>query len=172
MEAAFGWLGDLMRAVMSLFPRILIVRKTHAGVKFAMGSRVRVMHPGLHWVFPLLDEYEVVPVERQTANLDGQYLVTLDGRTIAVGGIVVYRVSCVESLLTNTWDYEDTINDFAMAAIKSVVTSHVMGDLLGPGVDDQLRDRLAASLDHYGVEVIEFTLSDCSPCIVLANWGG
>jgi hypothetical protein len=37
MEAALGWLGDIVQAILMLFPRLLIVRTTHEVVKRIKG---------------------------------------------------------------------------------------------------------------------------------------
>jgi regulator of protease activity HflC (stomatin/prohibitin superfamily) len=196
MESAFGWLGEIFNALLSLVPQIVLCRATHAGVKFQAGRTVRLLRPdngvpfpcikwwksfpylwfqrtGVHVYWPLVTETEIVPVKRQTTNLVNQYLCTSDGSTIGVGGIIVYEVSDVEKLLTECYDYEDTIQDLALAAIKKVVTSHSITDLQkGNGkVDKELTLELRKDLSRFGVRTVRVTLSDLAPCRMVGHWG-
>jgi len=43
MESAFAWLNQLFQAIYQLFPRILIVRATHGGVKWVDQIPVRMI---------------------------------------------------------------------------------------------------------------------------------
>jgi regulator of protease activity HflC (stomatin/prohibitin superfamily) len=124
METALGWLGDVFRFLLSLVPRLLIVRATHRAVKFARGKHARVLLPGLHFYWPLVTEVEIVPVIRQTVDLVPQYLTTADGAPVAVSGIVVYEVDDVLRLLTECFDYDAMIRSFSLAAIKRVVANN------------------------------------------------
>ena len=45
MESAFAWLNQLIEAVFRFCPRIVIVRATHAGVKWVHGWKVKAMPP-------------------------------------------------------------------------------------------------------------------------------
>lgn len=180
MDAALGWLGDIIRALLLVIPRLLIVRTTHAGVKFRYGSNVLelthengIRGTGLHIYWPLVTECEIVPIKRQTTNLDAQYLDTADGRTVGVSGILVYEISDVVALLTKTYDYEDTIRDLALATIKTVVIGRSMEALRANSadMDRELTRTLRSELRRFGVRTIRVTLSDIAPCRVLGHWG-
>lgn len=188
MEAALGWLGDIIHFIIGLLPHIVIVRTTHAGVKFVMGDKVKVIthdngmpiltfrgirRTGIHFYWPLVTEYEQVPIKRQTTNLVQQYLVTSDGHTIGVSGIVVYRISNIRKLLTETWDHDDTIVDYSLAAIKEIICQNSLTYLMenGKEVDEVLTKKLRDELRQFGVKVIKATLSDLTPAIMIAQWG-
>lgn len=149
-----------------------MVRSTHSGVVFRFGRYPKLLKPGVRWVWPALDEYEIVPVERQTNNLPGQRLVTKDGRTILVSGIVVYSVVDVVALLTHTWDYEQTLVDHALAAVKDAVTRRSLAELSNKprAVDRRVTARLQSDLEPFGICVLRVTLSDMAPCLVVAGW--
>ena len=180
MEAALGWLGDLIRALLLIVPRLLLVRTTHAGVKFRHGCTVLelthqngVKGTGLHVYWPLVTECEVVPIKRQTTNLDAQYLCTQDNQTIGVSGILVYEIDNVVALLTETFDYEDTIRDLSLATVKSVVVQHDLDHLRTRAneIDKELTKDLRGQLRRFGVKTIRVTLSDLAPCRVVGHWG-
>lgn len=173
MEAALGWIGDFFRFFFALLPRLVIVKATHEGVKFVRGKRVVRIGPGLHWYWPLVTEVIVVAIKRQTVNLPTQRLIDRDGKTIVVSGIVVYEVSDVVALLTACWNYDQTIRDMSLAAVKDVVVSMGLQELLDPDlkIEEELEQQLAPELALFGIRVIRLTLSDLAPATVLAHCG-
>jgi len=196
METALGWLGDVFRAILKVFPCLVLVRATHAGVKFRHGSDVikmthengarriginfwgyvpfpTIMRTGVHFVWPLVTEHEVVPIKRQTINLVQQYLSTGDNKKVGVGGIVVYEVSDVEKLLTECHDYDETIQDISLSGIKKVITSREFNFLLKQNsrVDAELTKTLRKDLSRFGIKVIKVTLSDFAETKMIALWG-
>jgi len=180
MESALSWLGDVFRAILKTIPQLILVRSTHAGVRFRNGSNAIEMKPGngifrtgIHVYWPLVTECEIVPVKRQTTNLQPQYLTTKDQKTIGVRGILVYEVNNVVKLLTECYDYEDTIRDLSLAAVKEVIVQHEFSHLRdnGKAIDKELGRTLRAQLNPYGVKTIRFTLSDFSQCRAIALWG-
>ena len=197
MESAFGWLGEIFSTLLNFIPQIIIVRATHAGVKFKAGRTVKVLNPdngifmpywallfgwipylwfrrtGVHFYWPVVTECEVVPVKRQTTKLVQQYLCTADEKTLGVGGILVFEVSDIEKLLTECYDYEETIRDLALTSIKSVITSHRLDTLLQQSeeVDKELTKTLRSELRPFGVKTIKATLSDLIPCKMIGMWG-
>lgn len=197
MDAALGWLGDIIRSLIKLIPQLLLVRCTHAGIKFRYGSDVKIishrnglriprlrwyknwipyfcfLHSGLHIYWPLVTECEVVPIRRQTTNLQVQYLSTSDLKTIGVSGILVYEIRDVVKLLTKCFDYEDTIRDLALAAVKEVIIQYQLEYIQESGkeMDHLLTKTLREQLNEFGVKTIRVTLSDFSQCKMLGLWG-
>ncbi len=174
METALGWLGDVFRFLLSLVPRLLIVRSTHRAVKFARGKNPYVLRPGLHFYWPLVTEVEVVPVTWQTVDLVPQYLTTADGFSVAVSGIVVYEVDDVLKLLTECFDYDAMIRSYSLAAIKRVIAVNTFAFLQAGGAetDRLLTGELRRLLRRYGVRTIRVTLSDFTRCFVLGSLSG
>jgi len=195
METAFGWLGEIFHALISLIPKLILIKTTHAGVKFKCGREIHVLQcdnglpfikkfsykwpfikfhkTGVHLYWPVVTECIVVPVKRQTTNLVPQYLCTLDNKSIGVSGIVVYEIIDVEKLLTECFDYEDTIRDLSLASIKVVVTSYTLPDLQrqSDAVDKELTLELRKELSRFGIRTIRVTLTDLTPCRMIGLWG-
>ena len=84
METAFAWLGEIMNWFGKWFPRLLIVRSTHAGVRFRHGKKPEALMPGLRVYWPLVTEVDIIPTARQTHNLPTQALMTSDGKKVVV----------------------------------------------------------------------------------------
>lgn len=177
---ALSWLGQFFDALLSLIPHIKIVRSTHLGVRFTAGRYPKLMSPenglfktGIHFYWPVITEVEVVPIKRQTVNLVPQYVETRDDVPVGVSGIVVYEVNDVVKLLTESFEYDDTVKDFALAAIKNAICSHNYEYIKqnSQEFDEILTESLEESLQDYGINVITVTLTDFTKCRVYALWG-
>jgi len=171
METAFAWLGEIFEAILKFVPRILIVRATHAGVKWRHGSEVRSMAPGLHVYWPLVTEIEVIVVARQTLSLPPQVLTTKDNKKVIVGNVVVYKIrDVVQAIGKINWDVDTTINDITLAAVVSVIARHTLEELLEMVAEDKLNDRLTEAtrkeLRQFGVFVSRCKLTDFADCKV------
>jgi regulator of protease activity HflC (stomatin/prohibitin superfamily) len=172
METAFSWISEIAQWLGRFIPRLLIVRSTHAGVKFRHGKRPEPLAPGLRFYWPLVTEVEVIPIARQTHNLPTQALLTADGKKVVVSGVVVYKIKDIVATIARNWDVSDTINDITMVAIMQVVTTHTLEYLL-KHLTDEVQDKLThetrKKLRVYGVGVYWTALTDFAECLVIKN---
>ena len=171
METAFAWLGEIMNWFGKWFPRLLIVRSTHAGVRFRHGSKPSPLFPGLRVYWPLVTEVEVIPTARQTHNLPTQAL-TLDAKKVVVSGVVIYKINDIVATIARNWDVSDTLNDISMVAITQIVTTHSLQYLL-EHLTNEVQEKLTRETRHrlrrYGVYVYWTALTDFSECVVIKN---
>lgn len=170
MEGAFAWLGAVMEWLGNLIPRILIVRSTHAGVKFVGGKRVVRLDPGVHVYWPAVTEVSVIPVARQTFNLVTQVLLTSDKQKVCISVVLIYKITNIVDALSNNWDINDTISDVTQMAVVKVVTEWTLDDLIR-NITGRVERRLSviarAKLKTYGVTVIRCGITDFTTCEVI-----
>lgn len=164
MDAALAWVGHLAEWFGKFFPRWVIVNTTHAGVKFVRGKKVIPLPPGVHWYWPATTDLEIYPTARQAADLRTQTLMTTDGKTLVVGGLIVYQIVDIEAILAHTWDPEQTIKDIALSAIHDVLVRLSWIDIRTEQEHGtlalRLRKRVRQELAKYGVKVLKVTLTD------------
>lgn len=154
----FEWLNDIVRGLLTLVPRLHLVRSTHRSVLFRYGKHFE-LRPGIHCYWPITTEIVTTPVVRQTLNLTYQSLVARDGESVVLAVTVVYEISDVVAALTTTDNIVDTIQDISHAAVKRVVAVCSADELQkgrteqGKSIDRLLRQRLQTDLASYGVNV-------------------
>lgn len=170
MDAAFAWVGAIAEWFGKFFPRWEVIPTTHGGVKWVKGATVVVMNPGIHWYWPVTTVITLYPTARQTVNLRSQTLTLKDGKTVVVGGMLVYDIVDIEAILAHTWDPEETIRDIAAGALHDVICQHTWEELTtrqrSGELDRALRRDAKKDLDKYGVRVLRTTLTDLAPCRV------
>lgn len=168
MESAFAWLNQIVEAILQFFPRRVIVRSTHGGVKWKWRGDPVELKPGCRWYWPLLTEVEMHVVARQTVNTRTQALVTKDDRQVSAGGVVIYSINdIVQAIGKLNWMPDDTVNDISQAAIVQVITSMTYQEIkegLSGGVEEALTLRCRKALRQYGIYVHRAALTDFSPC--------
>ncbi len=167
MESAFTWIGELISWIGRWIPRLVIIRSTHAGVKFVRGSIEKAVKPGICFYWPLLTELEVVAVVRQTHNLITQTLVTKDGKTVVCSIVLVYKISDVIKALCRTYDIEDAITDIAQTSLSDIIIKHDYSDLvanLNNRIQDEVTLQAKQKLQKFGVTVQSVGFTDFSPC--------
>lgn len=172
METAFGWLSEVFNAILSLVPRIVIIRATHGGVKWRRGKHIIAMPPGLHIYWPLMTEIEVMPTARQSKNIPIQHLTTKDGKKVAIGVVVVYRIKdVVQAFGGANWDVDTTVNDISQAAVVCQIAGRTHDELLtmiGAGIlNGPLTEATRKELSKFGVSVLRCKLTDFAECRVL-----
>lgn len=171
----FSWLSDIFNAVLRLFPRPVIIRATHSGVKWRWGRYVKKMHAGWDWVWPLTTEWEIIVTARQTNNLPNQALVTLDKQQVVAGALVVFSIKdVVQAIGERNWDVNTTVNDISEAAIVGVVTRWKLDDLLlnlTGKVEEELTEACRKQLRQYGIHIQRCCFTDFAPCRIYKIMG-
>ena len=163
MNEAFSWLSQLIETFYRFIPHIVIIRATHAGVKWIRGSKIKAMPPGLHWYWPLTTELEVLVTARQTLAIPDQVLTTKDGKKITVKTLVVYKIrDIIQAIGKANWDTDATVNDLTQSAVMRVVATHTLGEILGGIADESITATLTKEvrkeLRQYGVYIVRAKL--------------
>jgi len=171
METAFAWLGQIFEAVLKFVPRIVIVRATHAGVKWRMGAKVQAMPPGLHWYWPLTTDVEILVTARQTNNVPMQVLMTKDRVKLVAGTVVVFKIrDIVQAIGKNNWDVDTTVNDITQAALAGVIAESTFDELLtglsSGDLNTKLTHTVRKELRQFGVFVSRCKLGNFADCRV------
>ena len=197
MDAALGWLGDVVKFLITCCPHITTVKTTDEALKWVRGSEEVLLtsangnrsvipklqrkfpfcsfpRTGIHWYVPVLTDFVSIAIRRQTVNLQDQYLTTKDSKSVGVGGILVWEVSNTRVLLTSCEDYEDTMRDISLAVVKRVVTTQDFQWFIDNPVDTDklLTAAIRKELNSFGIKTIRFTLSDFCSIRPLGLWGG
>lgn len=162
METAFAWIGKLADWFGQFFPRWEILDTTMGAVKFVHGTKVKVCGPGIHWYWPAVTRWQTYPLARQADRLETQTLETKDGRTIVIGGMLVYRVEDIAALITTTYAPAASVKDLALTAVHDVCCGMDWEELKleqrRGTLDTKLKNTAQRALKDYGVIVIKLML--------------
>ena len=162
----FQWLSDIITALLEFIPRRVIIRNTHAGVKWRCRGEPKEMKPGFRIWWPLISEIEVIPVARQTLNTPTQALMTSDLKEVVVGGVVIYSINnIVQAIGAKNYDVDETINDITQAALVEVVPNWTLKEFLeniSGKVETDLTETCRKQMRQYGIYIHRAALTDFS----------
>jgi regulator of protease activity HflC (stomatin/prohibitin superfamily) len=171
VNAAFEWIQQIASWIGQFIPRWVIFTTTEGGVKFVRGKNAVALGPGIHWYWPVLTKLEEFPTARQGDDLRSQTIVTMDDKTIVVGGMIVYEVTDILVLLSTTFAASQTVKDICLTAIHDVCCQMTWEELKNEQrrgtLDTKLRNAAQKALSPYGVRIIKTMLTEMAPCRVL-----
>lgn len=171
LDNALGWIGQVFEWIGRFVPRWEIVEPTMSGVKYVRGARVVVCPAGIHWYWPVTTKWEVHQVARQADRLESQTIVTADGKVIDVGGLLVYKINNLETLVTTCYSPMSLIQDIALSAVHDVCCDMTWDELTAAQrkgtLVTRLRNEAKKQLQDYGVEIVKCMLTDLAPTKVL-----
>lgn len=175
--SGFEWLGQIIEAILKFFPRVIIIRATHGGVKWLRGWKVKELKPGLHVYWPLFSDVDTIVTARQTTAIPEQVLTTKDGRRVVVKALTVYRIpSVVAAIGERNWDVDTSVADIASAAVVHVIATHTYDEIM-TGISDETLPRsltkaVRKALRPFGVAISKCLLVDFAECQVYKLMNG
>lgn len=138
-----------------------VVGNQQVGALLRFGRLERVLQPGLHFHFPApVDRVEMVDMGRVRTLSDEVRLLTGDGQLAMVDYHVEYKVSDARKFLFTARDAEELARNAAVIAMRAVVGTHTLGDLLDREDDalaKEARSRLADGLkgSDIGITIVD-----------------
>lgn len=134
-----------------------LVGNQQAGVLLRFGRLESVLQPGLHLHFPTpIDRVQVVDLGRTRTLSDETRLLTADGQLALVDYYVQYKVSNAQAFLFATRDAEESVRNAAIVAMRAVVGTHSLRELMERSDDTyghDARAQLVAALAHADVGI-------------------
>lgn len=180
LDSALGWVGQIAAWVGRFFPRWQVIHPANAVVKMIGWSvrwwkypepRIVAQRAGIVLWWPAVTDIYEWPVVRQANNLQAQTIVTTDGKTFIVAGMIVFEVEDVLTLISSVFDPDDSIRDLALAAIHDACIQYDSEGLLTASrngkLDTAMRQEARARLRPFGVTVTAVRLTDLAPGRVL-----
>jgi len=179
--------GGLIVALLG-FSTFFTVDPEEVGVVVRLGKFVETVEPGLNFKIPLIDQVELVPVERQLkqefgyrtvqAGVQTQYqkagyedeslMLTGDLNLADVEWVVQYRINDPYSYLFKVRNAESTLSDISEAAMRQIVGDRTVNEVLTVGraeVSIRVQELIQALVMEYemGITIEQVVLQDINP---------
>lgn len=170
------------------FSTFFTVDPEEVGVVVRLGKYVETVEPGLNYKIPLIDQLELVPVERQLkqefgyrtveAGAQSRYqkagyedeslMLTGDLNLADVEWVVQYRINDPYSYLFKVRNAESTLSDISEAAMRQIVGDRTVNEVLTVGraeVAIEVQNLIQALVTEYelGITIEQVVLQDINP---------
>jgi regulator of protease activity HflC (stomatin/prohibitin superfamily) len=162
LESIIGWLREIFKDYIQWW---FFVNQYQEAVILRMGKYHRTMKPGLYFKWPFIEEVIHALTIPTTYDLREQSLVTKDGISVTVQGMVKAKVTDTKKFSTEVYDQADALGDTTMGVIARVVMDGTYDDLKNPTVDvnNKITIKARAAAKQWGIEVMQVTLIQIAP---------
>ena len=134
------------------------VDEQERGVVFRFGAaQEAIIEPGLHWNPPVIDVVSKVNVTRVNSIQHKALMLTEDENIVDVSLTVQYVVNDPRAYLVNVKRPEGSLDHATESALRHVVGSRVMDDVITAGraaIAAEVQQRLQDYLDTYGTGIL------------------
>lgn len=134
------------------------------------GGQYKVIFPGLRLMIPGIHKLARQHVRQRTINFQSQVIVLSDRTVFEVSAVLLCRVKDTPKDLYNslfeTANLNGALADYGLMVIRKVLADKGYENLFDEGRDEisqQLSELMAPKAAEWGVEVLQFELSDCNP---------
>ncbi|CAF26340.1 FtsH protease activity modulator HflK [Bartonella quintana] len=161
-----------------LYQSFYIVQQNEQAVELRFGvPKTGIIGDGLHFHFWPIETYMKVPLTEKTIAIGGQsgqrqqsegLMLSSDQNIVNINFSVYYRISHPGQFLFNVNDQEGTVRQVAESAMREVIGSRPVDDVLRDKkeeVANDVRKIIQLTVDKYqlGVEISRVSISEAAP---------
>jgi len=172
MDAALGWIGELVHYLAQVVPRLAHVRITEQAVCFTRGE-ASVLDPGMHIWWPVWSQLDTYPVVAAVMVTE-QIIVKKGEKTIVADAVIRYEIEDLYKFAVENYDATDDLADIAMAALRKAVLASADEKIESnlADIDRRLTSETQKLMRDFGVNVKSVRLRTCAEGNVLIHAGG
>jgi regulator of protease activity HflC (stomatin/prohibitin superfamily) len=160
------WVFVLILVVVTLFAGVKTVSQGQVWTVERFGAYTRLLQPGLNFVLPYVDRVgRKLNVQEQVVDIPEQSVITKDNATVAVDGIIYYRVMVPEKAAYQVTNLPLALNTLAMTNIRSVVGEMELDATLSSRerINSSLLVILDGATEPWGVKVSRVEIRKIEP---------
>jgi regulator of protease activity HflC (stomatin/prohibitin superfamily) len=176
------WWGQLAIVVLllllALFASLRFVKEGERGLILRFGQVTRkngvprVIEPGFLFLVPKVDNLVRRHVRQQTIELNEQEVILRDNTIWVVSAVVFFRVKDIYKALFEIDDLDGGVRNLCMGELRTVLQNLPSYDAIKEidRVSCALMESVARRADEWGIEVINFRLTNCMPTAETATF--
>src|ERR1700753_556375 len=164
--AAIIWILLLILVVITLFAGVKTVPQGSVWTVERFGAYTRLLQPGLNFVMPYVDRVgRTLNVQEQVVEIPEQSVITRDNATVAVDGIIYFRVMEPEKAAYQVTNLHLTLTTLAMTNIRAVIGELELDATLSSRerINSSLLVILDGATEPWGVKVSRVEIRKIEP---------
>ena len=155
------WLNQIFIRLMSVLPRIIMLRPFEAGVRTFLGKYIKRLGPGWYMYWPWVHQIVYMETQTQVVDLRTQSVQTTDDKEIIVSGAIQYRITDVEKAILNVQDVDASLETLALGIILDFIHRKTMADLKEvEALKDELLKGMREAAKGWGVKIEKVYITD------------
>ncbi|MDE2200768.1 MAG: SPFH/Band 7/PHB domain protein [Rhodospirillales bacterium] len=163
---AVFWLLVLVLVVVTVFAGAKTVPQGQVWTVERFGAFTRKLEPGLGFIIPYIDHVgRKLNVQEQVLDIPEQSVITKDNATVAVDGVIYYRVMAAEKAAYQVSNLGQALSTMAMTNIRAVVGELELDAALSSRehINTRLLQILDGATEPWGVKVSRVELRKIEP---------
>lgn len=161
----------VISSILTLFKSFKFIQEGEQGIKLTFGKANRdrnnkpvIIQPGFAFLIPWVQSLKRHHVRQQTHRLNYQSITLADGLIYNVSAIVIFKVSDIYKALFEIEQLDQSLVDLSMGVLREVLSAKRHNELQNMrSISSELLEQLRDRTDQWGVELIQFNLTDCAP---------
>lgn len=147
-----------------VLPAFYVVSQWEKVAVVRFGNIEEIMGTGLHFRIPLIDSIMRVDIRTQTVDLMGQQAITKDNISVIIDAVVFMRIEDPKKLILNIQDYRVAVSKYAQTAIRNIIGTYNLDDLLSSReeVAGRLKEEIDLLVKDWGIDITRAGLQDIS----------
>lgn len=159
----FDKLVDFLLGFVHLFKFWTVLDPYEQGVLLRLGTFVKVLDPGFHWVLPLhIDAIASLHIVPSTHSLGDESMITKDGKSCGFHAIVTFQVNDIKKALLDVADVDHAVRDSCSGEIGRVLRESTWDEITGADILDKLTSACRKRGWKWGIEIMSVQLAGLS----------
>jgi regulator of protease activity HflC (stomatin/prohibitin superfamily) len=151
----------LLETITGVF--VVVYDGQHA-LKFTLGRAGKVVGPGVHWKWPIVQKYSVKETKDTTIELEPQTIQLQDDLVYNVGARSVYQIVDLRKAMIEVDNLVTGLKNRMVLAVQRVVKMQDRQSIRDlPTMVSQVKAELGAIEEQWGIKIHEFGFSTFSP---------
>ncbi len=163
---ALVWILVLVLVVVTVFAGLKTVPQGQVWTVERFGAFTRLLQPGLNFMLPYIDRVgRKLNVQEQVLDIPEQSVITGDNATVAVDGVIYYRVMSADLAAYQVTNLPQALSTLAMTNIRAVVGEMELDAALSSRerINTQLLTILDGATEPWGVKVSRVEIRRIEP---------
>ncbi len=162
----------LVGGLFLLFASVRIIKEYQRGVVYTLGKYTGLREAGVQFVFPGLQQMQIVDIRVRTDDIPAQDLISKDNVSVRVSGVLNYRVVDPGLAINRSEDFLFRTNQLAQTTLRSVLGQHDLDDMLQKRgeLNKAIQSELDQQTEGSGIKVISIEIKhvDIDPSMIKA----
>lgn len=140
------------------------VNEYERGLLFTFGKYTKILEPGWHIIWPIINSFKRVDIRTKTVDVPEQEAITKDNVSIKINAVLYYKIFDAAKAVIAVENFNYAVSQLAQTTMRNVVGTVSLDELLTERdkLSDQICKIVDEATDPWGIKVENVELKDVS----------